>query len=108
MLVADDEGVYAAATRGVTRILGYEPAELIGRRIREVAAPDLRDLTPREWDAFLASGRQEGIYRLVAKDGSVVSLRFQARAHHPVPGYHVSRLWRDDGEESPVEAPPGS
>ncbi len=33
MLVADDDGVYVAATRGVSRILGYEPEELVGRRI---------------------------------------------------------------------------
>lgn len=94
-LVADDEGTYVKATQGVRRVLGYEPDDLVGRRIRDVAAPDLQDLTSQDWQAFLAAGRQEGAYRLVASDGTVVPLRFQARAHHPVPGFHSSRLWRD-------------
>jgi PAS domain S-box-containing protein len=94
-LVADDDGTYVKATEGVRRVLGYRPGELIGRRIQDVAAPDLQDLTSQDWQAFLAAGRQEGVYRLVARDGTVVPLRFQARAHHPVPGFHSSRLWRD-------------
>jgi PAS domain S-box-containing protein len=94
--VADDEGIYVGATRGVSQVLGYNPADLVGRRIQDLAAPDLRELTPHDWSAFLAAGRQEGTYRLVAKDGTVVSLRFQARAHHPVPGFHSSRLWVDE------------
>ncbi|HSK51989.1 MAG TPA: PAS domain-containing protein, partial [Clostridia bacterium] len=94
-LVADDEGTYVKATEGVRRVLGYEPGDLVGRRIQDVAAPDLQDLTSQDWQAFLAAGRQEGAYRLVASDGTVVPLRFQARAHHPVPGFHSSRLWID-------------
>lgn len=96
MLVADDDGVYVAATRGVSRILGYEPEELVGRRVEDMAAPELRSTTPEQWTRFLADGRQGGSFRLRAKDGSLVALRFQARAHHPVPGFHVSRLWLDE------------
>lgn len=107
-LVADDAGTYVGATRGVSGVLGYEPAELIGRRIRDVAATDLRELTAHDWSEFLAAGRQEGTYRLVARDGTVVPLRFQARAHHPVPGFHSSRMWRDDGASSPARGDRGS
>jgi PAS domain-containing protein len=93
LLVADDEGTYVGATRGVARVLGYESAEIVGLRIQDVAVPALRAGTPREWSAFLAAGRQDGTFGLTAKDGHPVSLRYQARAHHPVPGFHVSRLW---------------
>jgi PAS domain S-box-containing protein len=93
MLVADDEGRYVAASQGVDRVLGYQPHELIGRAIADLAAPDLADQTPEEWAKFLADGRQEGTFRLRHASGSVVDLRYQARAHHPIPGYHVSRLW---------------
>ena len=93
MLVADDDGRYVAATEGVARVLGHDPQELIGRAIADIAAPDLADQTPQEWAKFLADGRQEGIYRLRGASGSIVALRYQARAHHPIPGYHVSRLW---------------
>jgi PAS domain S-box-containing protein len=96
MLVADDDSTYVAATQGVSRVLGYDPAELVGRRIEDVAAPEFRAATPGQWNQFLLDGRQGGSYRLRAKDGELVALRFQARAHHPVPGFHVSRLWPED------------
>lgn len=91
-LVVDDEQAYVAVSEGVTAVLGYEPADLIGRRIEDIAAPDLAAATPAQWAAFIAAGRQDGRFRLVAKDGSIVDLTFQARAHHPIPGFHVSRL----------------
>jgi PAS domain S-box-containing protein len=95
MLVADDNQTYVGATRGVTAILGYGADELIGRRVEDIAAPQLQAETPAQWAAFLAEGRQDGGFRLRAKDGQIVSLRYQARAHHPVPGFHMSRLWLD-------------
>lgn len=96
MLVADDEQVYVAATAGISTILGYDQRELIGRRVEDLAAPELRETTPGQWAEFLAEGRQDGRFSLRAKDGRMVSLRYQARAHHPVPGFHMSRLWPDD------------
>ncbi len=98
LLVADDEQVYVGVTRGVTRLLGYDVVDLIGTRVQDLAAPDLQETTPARWAEFLAEGRQDGEFRLRAKDGRLVSLRFQARAHHPVPGFHMSRLWPDDKE----------
>jgi PAS domain S-box-containing protein len=95
MLVADDQGAYVAATRGVTVVLGYRPEDLVGRYVADLASPDLRDSTPLSWGEFLAAGRQDGSFRLQASDGRVVPLMYQARAHHPIPGYHVSRLWPD-------------
>jgi PAS domain S-box-containing protein len=97
MLVADDDGAYVAATSGVEACLGYRPASLVGMHIADLAAVELIETTPGQWAAFLADGRQDGRFRLRAMDGRIVSLRYQARAHHPVPGYHMSRLWPDDG-----------
>lgn len=96
MLVADDDQVYVGVTRAVTELLGYDPVELMGQRVEDLAAPDLRAATPQQWADFLAQGRQEGRFQLRAKDGRLVWLRFQARAHHPVPGFHLSRLWPDE------------
>ena len=97
MLVVDDEQTYVAATAGVTQVLGYAPDELIGRHIADVAAPDLLARSPEQWAEFLEAGRQDGRYRLRARDGNFVPLHYQARAHHPVPGFHLSRLWPDEG-----------
>ena len=95
LLVADDDQTYVAATRGVLAVLGYEPAEMVGGRITDFASPELRDATPSQWAAFLAAGRQDGRFRLRTKDGRSIQLNFQARAHHPIAGFHVSRLWPD-------------
>ena len=46
----------------------------------------------QDWLRFLTDGHQEGEYSMVGRDGRPVRLRYQARAHHPVPGYHLSRL----------------
>ena len=96
MLVADHEGVYVGATFGVRDVLGFEPSDLIGMRIADLAVPELREQTPEDWARFLAEGRQDGSFQLRHKDGAPVALRYQARAHHPVAGVHVSRLWPVD------------
>ena len=93
MLVVDNDLRYVAVSTGVRDALGYEPSELIGLRIADIAARDLVAGTPAEWQRFLEEGRQEGTFRLRARDGRDVSMRFEARAHHPIPGYHLSRLW---------------
>ncbi len=92
VLVTDDEHRYVAISDGVESALGYRPADLLGRRIEDIAAPDLVSGTPAAWQRFLSDGRQDGQFRLVASDGREVVMTFQARAHHPIPGFHSSRL----------------
>jgi len=101
MLIADDAGAYVAATRGVEAFLGYQRDALLGLRVADLAAEPSKT-TEAQWSAFLTAGRQDGRFRLRAIDGRIVNLRYQARAHHPVPGYHMSRLWPDE-DPSQVE-----
>ena len=98
VLVADDDHAYVAVSDGVTAVLGYERGDVIGRRIEDISPPDLVPGTTDAWERFLADGRQDGRYRLVARDGREVAVRFQARAHHPIPGFHTSRLWPEQPE----------
>lgn len=93
VLVADEEHAYVAVGGGVKAALDYEPEDLLGRRIEDIAAPDLAAGTPAMWDRFLVDGRQDGEYRLLARDGREVTMRYQARAHYPIAGFHTSRLW---------------
>ena len=92
VLVADEEHRFVAVSDGVRTTLGYEPSDLLGKSIEDIAPPDLAARTPAQWRQFLADGRQDGDFRLVAADGREVALRFQARAHYPIAGYHLSRL----------------
>ncbi len=80
----DDHQRYVAVSGGVHAALGYQPTELLGRRISDIAAPDLVEATPAHWSRFIADGRQDGEYRLLTRDGGEEALRFQARAHHPI------------------------
>jgi hypothetical protein len=45
------------------------------------------------WQEFLDSGTMRGAYA-VLRDGGELPVRYDARAHHPLPGYFTSRLWR--------------
>ncbi len=96
VLIVDEEARYVAVSRGVTNILGYAPEELVGRKIESVVA----GVDPtQDWLRFLTDGRQEGEYSMLDRDGGEVRLRYQARAHHPIPGYHLSRLRPTDARE---------
>jgi PAS domain S-box-containing protein len=92
VLIVDEEQRYVAVSRGVTAILGYTPGELVGRSIASVVAGGAGVDPAQDWLRFLTDGRQEGEYSMMDRDGRAVRLRYQARAHHPIPGYHLSRL----------------
>ena len=64
VLVADEEHRFVAVSDGVRKTLGYEPTDLLGKRIEEIAPPDLAARTPAQWQQFLADGRQDGEFRL--------------------------------------------
>ena len=50
-VVADDQRRYVAVSSNVIALLGYQPSELMGRLIDELAAPPLVDATPALWQA---------------------------------------------------------
>ena len=99
VLVADDDQRYVAVVGDLRSLLGYEPEELLGRRVQELTAPALAGSTPSQWQRFVADGRQEGGYRMLDREGREVDIRFVATANHPIPEYHLSRIW-------PIKAAP--
>lgn len=98
VLVADEDRRYVAVSDGVRSVLGYEPADLLGRRIEDLTPPDLAATTPAQWQQFVTDGRLDGEFRLISADGREVPLHFQARAHYPIARYHLSRLWPVNAE----------
>jgi PAS domain-containing protein len=101
LLIADDDQTLVAASSGITAILHYQPDEVIGRTIAGLAGEEDVASTPAQWLSFVTAGRQDGSFRLRDRDGHSVALRYQARAHHPVPGFHLSRLWPADDDAAP-------
>lgn len=94
-LVTDDDRVYVAASPGVEATLGYTAQAMLGRRIEDFAAPGLGSTTADRWTTFALAGRQDGSFDMLRADGSVVRMRYQARAHYPIANFHLSRLWPD-------------
>ena len=102
LLVADDERRYVGATSGVRDVLGYRPTEIVGLHIDELAAPDLVGSVGTQWTEFLADGSFKGEFALRSADGRFVALRYHSQANHPIPGFHVSRLWPADATAQPA------
>ena len=92
-LVTDDKRLFVAVSAGVEATLGYAPATILGQRIEDLAGVDVAEETGHLWSAFIREGRQDGTFALLHQDGSVVRLRYQARAHYPIANFHLSRLW---------------
>lgn len=92
-LVTDDDRSFVAASAGVETALGYAPASVLGRRIEDLAGTDAVADTVDLWAAFIIEGRQDGRFDLLHRDGSVVRVEYQARAHYPIANFHLSRMW---------------
>ena len=92
LLLADDDRVIVFASSGAQDMLGRSPARLLGRRVEDVTAPGSREGVPGRWAAFLARGSEAAEFDLQHADGSVVAVRYEARANLPWPGVHASVL----------------
>jgi PAS domain-containing protein len=92
VLVADAEGRYVAAGGASEALLGHPPADIVGTDISSISAAGSLAVGPELWDRFLETGRQDGAYELLHRDGRVIRFGYVARAHFPVAGFHTSVL----------------
>jgi PAS domain S-box-containing protein len=70
----DLDGRFMRLNRSLTRILGYDESELVGRSVKEVSHPEDRDVTDAQ-RALVRSGHRESVRfekRYIRKDGAVV------------------------------------
>jgi len=91
ILLADDSRTIVEANDRVCEMLAIERGELIGMKIEDLSAPELRAAAPEMFEAFLKTGSQAGPFTLVRKDGSSVSCCYSASANI-APGLHLSIL----------------
>ena len=72
---------------GVRAALDYDPEDLLGRRIEDIAAPDLAAGTPAMWDRFLVDGRQDGDIDCSPETAGNDDALPRSRAHFPIAGF---------------------
>jgi PAS domain S-box-containing protein len=75
VFVADDGGNYVAVNNSVCETLGYTRAEMLGKRVSEVAiAPEAPDL----YEAMMREGSASGVTHIRRRDGTLVRMRYYA------------------------------
>ena len=89
MLLADDSRSIVDANDPACEMVGLERDQLIGKRIEDFSAPELREAAPQMFEAFLAAGSQAGPFALVRPDGTTVDCNYSASANI-APGVHLS------------------
>jgi PAS domain S-box-containing protein len=88
---------YVEVTDGVCRLLGYSREELLTKTIEDIAAPELRPQVSETFRDYVSQGELEGNYSLVAKDGSRIPIRYQAKVYPD--GCYVAR-WKPLDQET--------
>ncbi len=95
------DGVFRAVNPACRRILGYEPAELIGRPYQDLIHPDDVEPTRAAWNQIAAGGRLIGFQsRYRRRDGRYIWLEWSVTAD-PAEGvfYCVARDITDAKEQ---------
>ena len=90
MLIADDDRVYVDCNQAAEALLDSPRDRIIGARVEDFAAIDLRAQVPAAWAAFLKAGSQEGLWEF-ARDGKRIHVEYSATAN-VAPGQHLSIL----------------
>jgi PAS domain S-box-containing protein len=88
VLFVDQDRKYFHVTDAAAEMLGYEREELLGRRIDDIAAPDMD--VPGKFAAYVRDGVQHGVFSLRHKNGSIVTVRYAAQVLED--GCMLSRL----------------
>lgn len=101
ILIADDEGYYLEVNPAACQLLGYNREELLALRVWDITPEPNQHQGRKQWQLFLASGKQSGEYRLRRKDGRTIEVEYRAVAHIQ-PGLHLSIL-RDITERKRIE-----
>ncbi|MBL8115825.1 MAG: PAS domain S-box protein [Acidobacteria bacterium] len=74
----DLDGVLVAVDERAASLLGYSPSDLVGRPLRDFIEPGAVHGLETYLRELRQTGRAEGIFRVVARGGQIVVLRFQS------------------------------
>jgi PAS domain S-box-containing protein len=65
----DFDGILLSINPAAARLLGYTGAELVGKSLRQVLAPAVRDLLPQYLERIRQGAIDEGVMRVVTRTG---------------------------------------
>lgn len=102
MLLVDDERRYVAATDAACELLAIPREQLLSMRADDLVAPDLREMTPAMFEAFIADGGQAGPFTLFLPNGDTLNTLYSATANI-VPGLHLSVFISPDWIDSEAD-----
>ncbi|WP_456640236.1 MASE4 domain-containing protein [Bradyrhizobium sp. USDA 10063] len=101
--ITDKQGHFVQVSPSAGTILGYDPAELVGRSATEFVHPDDLENTRNEMRAARhGQSKRSFETRLIRKDGEVVSLNWSATYSEPIKRYFF--IGRDLTEKQAAEA----
>ena len=89
MLIADDERRWVTANAAACDLLGISPDEVPWHTMDEFTPPGARKWLEEQWEAFLANGAAEGLYKLAVPERGEVAVEFSATAN-VLPARHLS------------------
>lgn len=89
MLIADDDRVYLDCNPAAESLFDCARDQIVGSRIEDFTAVELRGQVPAAWEAFLKAGTAEGTWELVAPSGKRIEVEYSATAN-VTPGRHLS------------------
>ncbi|HEX6879787.1 MAG TPA: PAS domain S-box protein [Terriglobales bacterium] len=77
VVFVDSDRRYVEATQQACDLIGYRRAELLGKRIEDVAATDTQEVTA-QFAKYLKDGSQEGVFVLRHKSGHLVPVFYKS------------------------------
>lgn len=79
VVFVDGNRRYVDVTDGVCSLLGYTRAELLGKTIDEITAPEIRDTVSETFEQYVNAGGLSGEFLLLARDGRKVPIRYESK-----------------------------
>lgn len=91
MMLANNDRYYVDVNDAACQMLSAERSDIVGKRIEDFSAPEIRDQVPALYEAFLKVKSLSGAFTMIDAKGREVHCMYSASAD-VVPGLHLSIL----------------
>ncbi len=81
IFLADDDREYQEANTGAGKLLGIPRERIIGKRMDDLAAPEVKPAISKRWEEFLKTGEQNGTLRLLDAGGTPREVEYVAKSN---------------------------